>query len=48
MPGKKLAFTRASILFRPHWIAGPHAENGGGAGHRPRVRNGYYTSRLSP
>ena len=53
MPGKKQAFTRASILFRPHMPPEllKHSRNGefgGGAGYRPRVRIAYYTSRLSP
>jgi hypothetical protein len=48
MPGKRHTFSRASILFRPHEAGLTCRLNGGGAGYRPRVRIGYYVSRLSP
>ena len=39
-PREKLTFKHSSILYHPLIY-------GGGAGYRPRVRNGYYASRLS-
>jgi len=48
-PGKKITFTRPSILFRPHKNPPDFPEKslrayGGGAGYRPRVRSAYSVS----
>ena len=50
IPSKRTAFTRPSILFRPHRYPPEAALGrarracGGGAGYRPRVRSAYYAA----
>jgi hypothetical protein len=50
MPGKNPAFTtRVDPISPPSGRVLSHRlKSGGGAGYRPRVRNAYFTGRLSP